>query len=315
MLILRKIALPGFKGMSLYDVLRFFYGGLIDSKFTLMAAAMSYNFFISLFSTLFLIFLFIPKIPVADLDAKVMEMIANIVPIEGISYVQNIVTGYLDQQDSSIWLVTLMIVLAFWGATRGVIAMMKAFTKNEESFKSRGIFELYGTAFLIFLLLGTLVIIAATLLIAGGASLEWLVKNDWLSVGISLFLLQALRYLMTLLTIFLALSTIYFLAPKTQNRWDFFSPGGITAGVLILIAMIGLDIFVQRFTDSAFNAIYGSIGTIILLLVWFNYLSIMLLIGFELNAAIDLAELHATPVAPIDSEPLPLESPTTVGDS
>lgn len=322
MIILRGIALPGFKGMSLYDVLRFFFRGLTDSKFTLMSAAMSYNFFISLFSTLFLIFIFIPKIPVDNLQAKVMELIANIVPLEGITYVQNIVKSYLSQQDSTLFLVTLMILLSFWGATRGVIAMMKAFTKNEDVFRKRGFFELYGTAFLIFLLLGVLVILAAGLLIVGGASIEWLVDNEWLSIGISLFLLQALRYLLTLLTIFLAISTIYYLAPKTQNRWNFFSPGGITAGILILIAMIGLDIFVQRFTDSAFNAIYGSIGTIILLLVWFNYLSIMLLIGFELNAAIDLAELHASPAGNKESateEPvsiaMPGDSPSRVADS
>jgi membrane protein len=293
MIVLRKIALPGFKGMSLYDVLRFFYSGLTDTKFTLMSAAMSYNFFISLFSTLFLIFIFIPKIPIDNLQENVMEMIANVVPIEGITYVQNIVKGYLSRQDSDIWLVVLMIALAFWGATRGVIAMMKAFSKNEDVFKRRGLLEHYGTAFFIFILLGVLVVLAAALLILGGAGIEFMVNNDWLSEGFSIFLLQTLRYLLTLLTIFLAISTIYYLAPKTRKRWHFFSPGAITAGILILFAMIGLDIFVQRFTHSAFNAIYGSIGTIILLLVWFNYLSIMLLIGFELNTAIDLAELHS----------------------
>lgn len=303
MVLLRHIKLPGFKGLSLYDVLRFFYTGLTDSKFTLMSAAMAYNFFISLFSTLFLIFLFIPRIPIADLEAKIIEMIANVVPNQGIEAVEKAVNAYLSGRSSDTWLVVLMILLSIWGAIRGVLAMMKAFTKNEDTFKNRNFFELYGTALMIFLTLGILVIFSASLLIIGREFLDWMWESGFLSESINLFLLQTLRYLLTLMTIFLAISTIYYIAPATKKRWNFFSPGAITAGVLILFAMIGLDFFVQRFSDSTFNAIYGSISTIILLIVWFNYLSIMLLIGFELNAAIDLAELHASPVSVPSPDP------------
>ncbi|MEL6592869.1 MAG: YihY/virulence factor BrkB family protein [Bacteroidota bacterium] len=305
MVFLRRVKLPGFEGLSLYDVLRFFYTGLTDSKFTLMSAAMAYNFFISLFSTLFLIFLFIPRIPIAELESKIIEMISNIVPNQGITAVEKAVNAYLTQTNSDTWLVILMILLSIWGAIRGVLAMMKAFTKNEETFKNRGFFELYGTALLIFMTLGVLVIVSAALLIVGREFLDWMWESGFLSENINLFLLQTLRYLLTLLTIFLAISTIYYLGPATQKRWNFFSPGAITAGVLILFAMIGLDFFVQRFSDSTFNAIYGSISTIILLIVWFNYLSIMLLIGFELNAAIDLAALHASPTKLPDPVPEP----------
>lgn len=305
MVVLRHIKLPGFKGLSLYDVLRFFYTGMTDSKFTLMSAAMAYNFFISLFSTLFLIFLFIPQIPIVDLEARIIELLANVVPNQGIEAVEQAVSAYLSGRSSDTWLVVLMILLSIWGAIRGVLAMMKAFTKNEDTFKNRNFFELYGTALMIFLTLGVLVIVSASLLIIGREFLDWMWENGFLSESINLFLLQTLRYLLTLLTIFLAISTIYYIAPATKKRWNFFSPGAITAGVLILFAMIGLDFFVQRFSDSTFNAIYGSISTIILLIVWFNYLSIMLLIGFELNAAIDLAELHASPVTVPEPEKEP----------
>jgi len=117
--ILRHIKLPGFKGLSLYDVLRFFYSGLTDSKFTLMSAAMAYNFFISLFSTLFLIFLFIPRIPIMDLEAKIIEMIANVVPNQGIEAVEKAVNAYLSGRSSDTWLGVLMRLVSIWGAIRG----------------------------------------------------------------------------------------------------------------------------------------------------------------------------------------------------
>ncbi|MEO0474275.1 MAG: YihY/virulence factor BrkB family protein, partial [Bacteroidota bacterium] len=287
---LRQIHPPGFRGMDLYEVLRFFFRGLTDSKFSLMSAAMSYKFFFSTFSTLILIFAVIPQIPIEDLETKVMQLIQQVVPPNGIEFISGLVNGYLKERDTDLVFAVLMILFAFWGATRGIIAMMQAFTKNDEAFKKRNIFELYGTAFLIFLILGTLIILAASLLIVGDATIDYLKAKEVLSDGVGLFLLDGLRYLMTLLTIFLAISTLYYLAPATYQRWDFFSPGSIAAGVLILFAMFGLNFFVQKFSEL--NTLYGSLTAVIVLMVWFNFISVVLLIGFELNAAIELASFQ-----------------------
>lgn len=295
---LRRIKLPGFQGMGLYDVLRFFFRALSDSKFTLLASAMSYQFFFSLFPSLLLAFLILPRFPVDNLEEKALHFLLQFLPIasdKGLTesdlyqMVQDIVGNYFDQS-GSVGLIILSILLAFWGATRGIIAMMKAFTKRDEVFKRRNIFELYGTALLIFMALALIILAGVLGQIALATFFDSMQRLDWMSDGWRSFFTQTTGLLITTVVIFLAISLLYFLAPATKQRWKFFSPGSVAAGTLMLFAMIGLRYYFANFAH--FDRLYGSLGAIILLMVWFYYLSIMLLIGFELNAAIDLAAYH-----------------------
>ena len=282
-ILLQKIKLPGFQGMGLYDVMKFFVNALMDSKFTLMAAAMAYQFFFSFFPTLILVFIVLPQFPIERLEGRVVEFLRQFFPEDGFTFldVEQIAENYL-AGEADIWLVVVSILLALWGSTRGIIAMMKAFTKNEDVFKKRNILELYGTALMIFFILGSIIIFSVSL----EAFMDFIQLEDY--VGI--FIVKAIKILITLATIFMTISTLYFLAPATQQRWKFISPGAVTAGVLTMGAIIGLNYYFANFTN--FNKLYGSLGAIILLMVWFYYISIVLLIGFELNAAIDLASYH-----------------------
>lgn len=282
-LLLQKIKLPGFQGMGLYDVLKFFVNGLMDSKFTLLAAAMAYQFFFSFFPTLILVFIILPKFPIDNLESKVAEFIRQYLPEQGINMVdvETIAENYLTGE-ADFLLIAVSIFLAVWGATRGIIAMMKAFTKNEDVFKKRGFFEMYGTALIIFFILGAVIIFSVLA--------EIFLDYIRLRAFVGEFLYGAIRSVITLMTTFVCISTLYYLAPPTQQRWKFISPGAVIAGLLTVTALFGLRYYFANFAN--FNKLYGSLGAIILLMVWFYYLSMVLLIGFELNAAIDLATYH-----------------------
>ncbi|MEM9983868.1 MAG: YihY/virulence factor BrkB family protein [Bacteroidota bacterium] len=314
---LRRIKLPGFQGMGLYDVMRFFFIALMDSKFTLLASAMAYQFFFSLFPSLLLAFLILPEIPVPGIEAKSLHFVLQFFPssaTQGMSeaefseMVQGMVSGYFDG-GGNFWLIIVSFLLALWGATRGIIAIMKAFTKRVEVFKRRNILELYGTAILIFIALAVIIVGAVLLQNSLLGGLDWLRGEAIMGSRWRLIWGQFFSLFITAATIFLAISMLYFLAPATKERWKFFSPGSIAAGVLMLVALIGLRYYFANFAN--FDRLYGSLGAIILLMVWFYYLSIMLLIGFELNAAIDLAAYHggrvkAGPDPEPEKEALPL---------
>jgi membrane protein len=83
---------------------------------------------------------------------------------------------------------------------------------------------------------------------------------------------------------FFTISFIYYLAPAKASKFRFISAGSTLATVLALGASIGFNFYVQNF--SSYNALYGSIGTLLIVLVWIYFNSIILLIGFELNASI-----------------------------
>ena len=291
-LILRKISLPGFRGMGVYDVFKFFFDGLFDGKFTLMAAAMSYNFFFSLFPLLFLILSVIPYFPVTDFDLQevIIDYLQQILPAATRPLLESIIVSL---KDIPFQLIILNVFLTLYGATRGIIAMMKAFTKDEENFeifKRRNIFQLYGIAFLILIVLASLVAVSIGALITGESFIQYLRVEGMLGKSFYLILLKALNSLVLLFLIFFSISIIYYLAPATKQRWNFITPGTALAGVLMWLTLMGFQYFFSSFGNL--NQIYGSVGAVILLMIWFYYISITLLIGFEMNAAIDLASYH-----------------------
>lgn len=294
--ILRKVVFPGFKGMDAYSVARFFFRGLNDPKFTLIASALAYQFFFSLIPALLLVFVVVPWFPINGLRDGIVKFIADILPPQfmgddGLELVQDQVGNYFSNPPS-IWLFLLGLSLALWGASRGIIGLMKAFTKDDVSFKRRSFGELYGTAFMIFFILGGIVILSVTMQIGWAQLMNWLMVENNISLDWGQFLKSTGLLFLTVFTVFFIVAAIYRLAPATHTRWKLFSPGANIAGLSTVIAIWGLRYFFANFAN--YDRIYGSLAAIIVLLVWFYYISIVLLIGFELNAAIELASNQQT---------------------
>ena len=305
--VLRKVVFPGFRGMDAYSVARFFFRGLNDPKFTLIASALAYQFFFSLIPALLLVFVVIPWFPIEGLRDGIVKFIADILPQQfmgedGLELVQEQVGSYFSNPPS-IWLFLLGLSLALWGATRGIIGLMKAFTKDDAAFKRRGFWELYGTAFMIFFILGGIVIVSVTLQIGWAQLMNWLINEQGFNAEWGQFLKSSVLLLLTVFTVFFIVAAIYRLAPATHTRWKLFSPGANIAGLSTVAAIWGLRYFFANFAN--YDRIYGSLAAIIVLLVWFYYISIVLLLGFELNAAIELASNQQRE----DNLPSPIENP------
>lgn len=312
--------------MNLYEVLRFFYNGLTDTKFTLMAAAMAYNFFLALFPAIILIFFSLSFTPVPEIiEDQIMGFIQSAIPNSdsALGEVQGIINDLLKSHDSTGTTITGIIFFGFltlWWAMRGVTAMIRAFSKEEEVFRQRNVFQTYWTSAVVLFLLGGLFLLAISFQVAGNFTINYLEDVGWLSQGIVSFLLSTLNYIVPLFLLLFSISSIYYLGPATQQRWKFFSPGAFVASLLTVLTVAGFSWFFSNI--DKYNAVYGSLAAIILLLLWFYYISIVLLIGFELNAAIDIASFHAgsvtvkparalspMPPPPKISKPLPAPPP------
>lgn len=293
---LRRIRLPGFQGVGLYDVLYFFIRALSNPKFTLMASAMAYHFFFSLLPTLLLALIILSQLPFEPLKDGVIKFILQFFPEGGLDQatientVQAIMENYFNNAPN-IWLVIVSILLAFWGSMRGIIGMMKAFSKQESLFesvfKSRKWWELYSMAFLILISVGSIIVAGVSLNIVSKYLFAMIDVSSPTATSFMALLSRATDTILTILTLFFVVSSLYFLAPATQERWKFFSPGAITASALTLAALTGLKYFFINFAN--YDKLYGSLAAIMVILVWFYYIAIVLLIGFELNAAIDIA--------------------------
>lgn len=275
-------------GAGVWDFLVFFAKALTDRRFTLSAMGMAYRFFFAIFPALILLFTVIPYIPVEDLQNRVMEFLQTVVPGDSMGFVGRVVGEFFDKPAASV--IYINIALLLYASTSGIKAMMFAFSKDSILFKKRNFFRLNAVAILILIVLLVLFLFMLGLLTSGEYLINYLVGHEIINAGFVENLLHLFHWLIILVTLQLAFSVLYYLGPETEERWKFFSPGSAMAGILSLLAITAFRLFFTQFAN--YNKIYGSIGAIMVLMVWFYWLSIVLLIGFELNAAIAQAKYN-----------------------
>jgi membrane protein len=233
-------------------------------------------------SFLFL-FTLIPQLPFfkkKEILKQITLLINDIIPAEG--YNKNIIT-FIDKTFFGTPVFSLLsfgLLLALFFASNAMMGLMRSFNKNYIGFaKRKGLHDRWIAIRLTALIFG-LVLGCLILLITQGVVLKWLgIKSNWWQEFI-----YYVRWIFIIALIYYSIAFIYKYAPAVKKRWKLVSPGTILATFLSILATLGFSFFVNNF--GKYNALYGSIGTIIMLMSLIFINSLVLLIGFELNVSI-----------------------------
>lgn len=279
----KQVYLPGFEGVPLYEVIVFFYKQLKTVGLTERASAVAYNFIMAVPPSFLFLFTLIPNLPFIKKSVMKRELhaiIYDVVPakVHNANLIK-FVDSFLD--DSKIGLLSFGLLLALFFASNAMMGLMRSFNKNYIGFaKRKGFFgnrimAIRLTALIFLLLLGCLI-----MLITQGAFLKWIGVTSALLRDIIFYV----RWIFIFGLIFYSIAFIYKYAPAVHKRWKLVSPGTIVATFLSIIATMGFSYFVNNF--GKYNALYGSIGTIMVLMGLIYINSLVLLIGFELNVSI-----------------------------
>ncbi len=279
----KKIILPGFDRVPLYDVIIFFLAQVRKIGLTERAAAISYNFIMAIPPTCLFLFTLIPQLPFIRkkaIQSQLHRIIQDIIPAK--EYNKNI-NAFIDSffDNARIGLLSFGFILLIFFASNGMMGLMRSFNKNYIGFERRTGLQTRWTAIKLTSLIMGLVLLCLILLIMQGFVLKnWIgIKNQGLITTI-----RTLRWLFIVALIFYAIAFIYKYAPAINKRWKLFSPGSILATFLSILATLGFSFFLNNF--GKYNALYGSIGTVIALMVIIYINSLVLLIGYELNVSI-----------------------------
>lgn len=275
--------LPGFEGVPLYDVVRFFYKQVKTVGLTERASAIAYNFIMAIPPSFLFLFTLIPNLPFIkkkEILKQLSLIIKDIIPAEG--YNKTIIT-FIDKtffQTPVFGLLSFGLLLALFFASNAMMGLMRSFNKNYIGFQKRkGLHDRWVAIRLTILIFG-LVLGCLVLLITQGAVLKWLGLNSTFWLAVILYV----RWLVIITLVFYSIAYIYKYAPAVHKKWKLYSPGAILATFLCIMASLGFSYFVNSF--GSYNALYGSIGTIIVLMALIFINSLVLLIGFELNVSI-----------------------------
>jgi membrane protein len=282
--------LPGFEGVPLYDVVRFFFNQVKTVGLTERASAIAYNFIMAIPPSFLFLFTLIPNLPFIkkrEILNQLSLIIKDIIPAAG--YNKTII-NFIEETffDTPVFgLLSFGLLLALFFASNAMMGLMRSFNKNYHGFRRRaGLHDRWIAIRLTVLIFG-LVLGCLVVLITQSAVLKWF----GLKSGFWLGLIAYVRWFVIIALIYYSIAFIYKYAPAVHKKWKLVSPGTILATFLCLAATLGFSYFVNSF--GTYNALYGSIGTIIVLMALVFINSLVLLIGFELNVSIKTLKSRA----------------------
>lgn len=285
----KKITFPGFDGMPLYNVMVFFWRSIIDGALTTRASAISFSFFMALFPAIIFIFTLIPYIPIKNFQAELFLLMRDMVPENAFLAIEETVQDILTQQRGGLLSLGFFMALIF--STNGLASMMSAFDASLHTFERRTWIGQYIVALILMVILSLLITIAIGLITFGQYLINQLAENNYLKGHFLFYSLVVGKWLVIMLLLFIANSSLYYLAPAKKTKWRFFSAGSTLATLLSVFTFFGFSYYINRF--GQYNKLYGSIGTLLVIMLLIYFLSLILLIGFELNASINEAVKHA----------------------
>ena len=273
--------LPGLQGLSLYNVLQFFRRQIKQQGLAERASAIAYNFIMALPPSLLFLFTLIPNLPFISkrtIKYQMHSLILDIIPSKVynkqlIAFTDTFIDG------NKIGLLSFGLLLTLFFSSNGMMGIMRSFNKNYEGFEKRKGLQKRGVALRLTIVIFGLLFGYFILLIMQGALLNLVVQSNTLKIIITYS-----RWILIVLLVYLTIGFIFRYAPAVHKRWKFSSAGTILATLLSLLATLAFSLFVTNF--AKYNALYGSIGTVMMLMALIYINSLALLIGFEFNVSI-----------------------------
>jgi len=284
--LLRKIVLPGFDGMPLLNVLRFFGKGLFEGRLTLRASAISFDFFLAIFPAIIFFFTIIPFVPITDFQPTLLETLQDVIPATLWTHVSSTLEEIIIRPRSD--LLSLGFILALYFSTNGINTVIEGFNTTYHDMEYRSWFRQRLLSVFLLFVISILVIILISLSIVGGHVMKWLVAEDLLTNSFTIIIIQVIRWILIVSLFLFTNSFLYYFAPAKKREFRFISAGSTLSAALLILTSYGFNYYIENF--GRYNALYGSIGTLLVFMLWIYFNSNVVLIGFELNASIRMAK-------------------------
>jgi membrane protein len=281
----KKIVLPGFEGVPLSSVLNFVIKGFGKGVLVTRASSIAFNLLMALIPTSIFVFTLIPFVPIPNFQSELIKLFESIIPTEAYSFLESTIIDVITRKSGALLLIMFIATVIF--STNGIHALIHSFVVSAHDFKSRTWFEQRKISVVLLIIIIAMIATAGTLVIFGKMAFNRLVEMQLLEKNLFSYLIIILKWIIIILLLFLAISFLYWLAPAKRSDFRFISPGSIVATFLFILTSLGFSAYINHF--GQYNKLYGSIGTLMIILLWLYLNSIALLIGFELNVSIKAA--------------------------
>ena len=272
---------PHMKGLRLHRVMVRTVTEFVDDEMSTYASALAYQMLFSLFPFILFLIALIGFLHLPDFFSWLRLQSELVLPPQALEQVNPVI----DQlQQSKGGLLSVGIVIALWTASAGVRLMMSAMNAAYDVVEGRPAWKRFPLSIIYTVGVAGMLLIAAALMVLGPQVMSWIAAQ----VGLEYFIVTLwtiARWPVIVILLMVAVALIYYVMPDVKQEFRFITPGSVLAVVVWIIASLGFGFYVKEFAN--YNAMYGSIGAIIVLLLYFYISAAVLLLGAEMNAVIE----------------------------
>ncbi|MFD2824085.1 YihY/virulence factor BrkB family protein [Lacinutrix iliipiscaria] len=286
--LLKQIKLPGFEGLSIYDLLELYTIGIVKGTLTTRASAIAFSFFMAIFPFLLFVLIIIPYIPIDDFKIEFLSFLDSFLPPNTSDFFYSNIYENINTQRGG--LLSSVFLLSIFLMANGVNAVFSGFETSYHEQLTRNIFKQYLYALGVAIILAVLVIL--TVAVFGYFEiyiiqplLDRLNEQGLTEKDSNVAWMVFAKYLFFVIMTYLATATLYYFGTMEGRKSKFFSIGALLTTLLIMLTSYLFGIYITNF--SQYNELYGSIGALLILMfyLWLN--SNILLLGYELNASLN----------------------------
>jgi membrane protein len=269
-------------GVSIKQFFRDLSHEIGEDDVAMGAAALAFYLMLAIFPALILTMSIIPYLPIDRIDEAIMDLLGQALPDDAYEMVEGVVVDVTSERRGG--LLSFGLLATLWAASSGMLAVMRQLNKTYRVKEARGFIRARGTAIILSLVFILLIIGAFALIVLGGVIEAWLQSRFGLGDAILMFF-AAFRWVVIFLAMMLAFSMIYRYAPNVEQKFAFITPGSVVGVLLLVLASLAFSLYTANFAD--YDATYGSIGAVIVLMMWLYITGLVILIGSEINALLE----------------------------
>lgn len=273
--------------VNVYDVLRFFVLGLINGSVAMRSAAISFRLFLAFFPAMILLLSIIPFTPLET--GEVLKSLEMLFPVQAVELFEQTVADLINQRQGT--LISVGVILLLYYASSSVNSILLSFGESPHV-PGRPHWLLYRLlSVLLLFVLSILLGLAVFLIGFSGDVINWMDAHQWINAEAIPWLTLA-RWTLSFGLVYATVNILFHAGSGAMKRWGVLNVGATVATLLLVLTTWTFSWIIGQFTS--YNSLYGSLGTLMLTLVWLNSSSSILLLGFELNAAVSRAQMDAT---------------------
>ena len=278
----KKISLPIFEDVPLYDVGLFFWKGIENGSITTRASAIAFNIILAIFPAIIFIFTLIPYVPIENFQSELLGLIESVVPQNAFEAISSTVEDIIIRPHGGLLSFGFFFALIF--STNGVDSLISAFNATVHEIDTRSWWNQRMVSLALVIILTLLMAVGIALIVFGQAALNFLVERHILIKDFTYYLLRAGKWLVICALFFFTYAFLFYYAPARKSKFRFISAGVSLTAILSIITSLGFSFYINNF--GRYNKLYGSIGTLLVVMLWIYFNAVILLVGFELNVSI-----------------------------